>query len=251
MLSEYRNDIKAAHRWYQLAAKDWCKEALFNLGVFYEFGIGVKVDAELAEGYYQRAAIQGDKEALQRWQKLSGSNATLPDIKLVPIFNRRPWLDKSVLVKGAEFAALRDDVGRWWDVPFSKVKDFFEANNNQVDGKFFFNTGAVFIDDADGTVEHTGKHFEIAPDQIRNFEERGAWPAVEVWNGKKMCFVKANDRQAERNIILYYILVTGKDAFVDLNSGGVTIEMLNCDVRSTYKLMTDNQLLQPDLQKKE
>ena len=30
-----------------------------------------------------------------------------------------------------------------------------------------------------------------------------------------------------------------------------SIEMLNCDVRSTYKLMTNNQLLQPDLPKKE
>ena len=259
VLSECRNDIKAAHRWYQLAAEDWCKEALFNLGVFYEFGVCVKADAELAAGYYQRAAIQGDKEALQRWQKLSGSNATVPDLKLMPVFERKPWPDKSVLVKGTEFAALRDDVGRWWDVPFSRVKDFFEANNNQVDGKFFFNTGAVFINDENDTVEHVGRHFEINRDQICNFEERDAWPAVEVWDGKKMHFVKANDIQAARNIVLYYILVTGKDAFTDLNSGGKYEQLVTSEMKKEianrndgnsiipiYKLMTDELLLISD-----
>ena len=252
VLSECRGDIKAAHRCYQFAAEDWCKEALFNLGVFYEFGIGVQSDKELAAGYYQRAAIQGDNEALQRWQRLSGSEATLPDLKLIPIFDRRPWPDSSVLVSGTEFAALRDDVGRWWDVPFSKIKDFFEANDNQVDGKFFFNTGHLFVDDENNTVEHVGEHFEINRDQIRNFEKKDAWPAVEVWNGKTMYFDRANDVQAVRNIVLYYTLVTGKDVFTEMNSGKkfeevVTIEMANCDdgkgIMPLHRLMTESQRL--------
>ena len=75
-----------------------------------------------------------------------------------------------------------------------------------------------------------------------------------------MQFTRANDVQAVRNMVLYYILVTGKDAFKELNSGGkfeqvVGIEMANCDdgngVMPIDKLMTDNQLLQPDLPKKE
>ena len=246
VLSECRNDIKAAHRWYQLSAMDWCKEALFNLGVFYEFGVGVKADANLAAGYYQRAAIQGDKEALQRWQKLSGSNATVPDLKLMPVFERKPWPDESVLVKGTEFAALRDDVGRWWDVPFTKAKDFFMANSNQVDGKFFF-------------IGTNGNVRVVARAAIRNLDG-GFLPAVEKWDGTQMRVVTANDVRAVRNIVLYYILVTGKDAFAELNSGGkfeqvVGIEMANCDdgngVMPIEKLMTDNQLLQPDLPKKE
>ena len=80
-------------------------------------------------------------------------------------------------------------------------------------------------------------------------------PAIERWNGNEMQFVKANDVQAERNIVLYYILVEGKDEFAEMNSGKkfkdvITIEMLNCDdgkgIMPVYKLMTDHQLLIPD-----
>lgn len=252
VLAECRNDIKAAHRGYQLAAEEWCKEALFNLGVFYEFGVGVQRDSKLAAGYYQRSAIQGDKEALQRWQRLSDSNITVPDLNLVPIFDRNPWPDSSVLVKGMEFAALRDDVGRWWDVPFSKVKDFFVSNANLVDGKFFF------VKDSNNG--KTINHYEIRRDRIRSFDTKDSHPAVERWNGKEMQFIEANDVQAVRNIVLYYILVTGKDEFAQMNSGKkfedvVTIEMLNCDDGNggmpIYKLMTDRQLLKKDLQLQE
>ena len=211
VLAECRNDIKAAHRWYQLAAEEWCKEALFNLGVFYEFGVGVQRDSKLAAGYYQRSAIQGDKEALQRWQRLSDSNVTVPDLNLAPIFDRKPWPDSSVLVKGAEFAALRDDVGRWWDVPFSKVKEFFKVNANQVDGKFFF-----VEDSNDGK---TINHYEIRRDRIQDFDTENRFQAVERWNGEEMQFLKANDVQSARNMVLYYILITGKDEFAKMNSG--------------------------------
>ena len=67
-----------------------------------------------------------------------------------------------------------------------------------------------------------------------------------------MQFIKANDVQATRNIVLYYILVTGKDRFAQMNSGKkfedvVTNEMLNCDdgkdAKQIYKLMTESQHL--------
>ena len=106
--------------------------------MFYECGIGVKSDSKLASGYYQRAALMGDQEAQRRFEVVTKQAFSIPENGLIPVFLRKPWPDSSVLVKGAEFAALRDDVGRWWDVPFSKVKEFFKVNANQVDGKFFF-----------------------------------------------------------------------------------------------------------------
>ena len=244
VVAEHNNDFKEAHRKYQLAAEGWCKEALFNLGVFYEFGIGVASDLLLASEFYKRAAIMGDSEAKKRYQHTTGYQFENSDAILLPVFQRKPWPDSSVLVKGTEFAALRDDVGRWWDVPFSKVKDFFASNANQVDGKFFF------VDDSnDGK---TINHYEIRHDRIRDFDTKNRHPAVEWWNGREMQFIKANDVQATRNIVLYYILVTGKDRFTQMNSGKkfedvVTNEMLNCDEgkddKQIYKLMTESQHL--------
>ena len=249
VLAEQEKDFKAAHRWYQLAAEEWCKEALFNLGVFYEFGIGVAKDATAAAGYYQRAAEMGDAEARIRYREIENQDFGIPDAILLPVFKRNPWPDSSVLVKGTEFAALRDDVGRWWDVPFFKVKDFFEENANQVDGKFFFICSAsnVFCNIQ-----------EISRDRLKNVGKEYV-PAVEKWNGEKMYFVKANDRQAARNIVLYYILVTGKDAFTDLNSGGefeqvvtkeMENEMANCKdgngISPIHALMTEELLMISD-----
>ena len=236
VLAECRHDIKAAHRGYQLAAEEWCKEALFNLGVLYEFGVGVQRDTKLAAGYYQRSAIQGDKEALQRWQRLSDSNVTVPDFNLVPIFDRKPWPDSSVLVTGTEFAALRDDVGRWWDVPFSKVKDFFKVNANQVDGKFFFTCSTNNV---------WSSHKEMERGWLKNIGE-GYVPAVEKWNGEKMQFVKANDAQAARNVALNYILSTGEAKFNLLgpnikHEDILTDKVLRSD-DGMYELLTDTLL---------
>lgn len=253
-LAEHNGDIKEAHRWYQLAAEDWCKEALFNLGVFYECGIGVKSDLKLASGYYQRAGLMGDQEAQRRFEVVTKQAFSIPENDLIPIFQRKPWPDSSVLVKGTEFAALRDDVGRWWDVPFSKVKDFFASNANLVDGKFFFVKTVRFIDDDKGSIdaEIIERHYEVNRDQIRDFDEKNTYPAVEIWDGAEMQFVKAIDTQAVRNIVLYYILVTGKDKFAEMNSGKkfeevVTIEMANCDdgkgIMPLYRLMTESQRL--------
>ena len=211
VLAEHKGNIKESHRWYQLSAEDWCKEALFNLGVFYECGIGVKSDSKLASGYYQRAALMGDQEAQRRFEVVTKQAFSIPENGLIPVFLRKPWPDSSVLVKGAEFAALRDDVGRWWDVPFSKVKEFFKVNANQVDGKFFF-----VEDSNDGK---TINHYEIRRDRIQDFDTENRFQAVERWNGEEMQFLKANDVQSARNMVLYYILITGKDEFAKMNSG--------------------------------
>ena len=126
---------------------------------------------------------------------------TLPDVKLVPVFDRQPWPNKSVLVKDTEFAALRDDVGRWWDVPFSKVKDFFAANNNEIDGKFFF-------------IDTKGKVFTFDIETIKNID-KGCVPAVEKWDGTQLCFIKANDSQSWINITIFFVI----KRYLDISEG--------------------------------
>jgi TPR repeat protein len=85
VLAEKAGDINEARRWYREAADGWCKEALFNLGVFYEFGIGVICDLKLASAYYQRSGIMGDIEAQERFEKITCRPFSIPENGLLPI----------------------------------------------------------------------------------------------------------------------------------------------------------------------
>src|SRR2546430_1670593 len=57
-----KNEVKAFD-WYQKAAENGVKEAQFNLGVYYEKGIGTEKDEVKAFFWCQKVAENGDKEA--------------------------------------------------------------------------------------------------------------------------------------------------------------------------------------------
>jgi TPR repeat protein len=57
-------DFAEAARWYQMAANQGYARAKYNLGRFYEKGIGVGKDATMARRMMQEAATAGDPAAV-------------------------------------------------------------------------------------------------------------------------------------------------------------------------------------------
>lgn len=56
--------------WYRKAAEQGYAEAQYNLGVCYEYGIGVLTDRNKAFEWYNKAAVQGDEAAKHALKKL-------------------------------------------------------------------------------------------------------------------------------------------------------------------------------------
>src|SRR5262249_5694670 len=57
------NDYSEARRCFQIAAKQGRHDALNNLGVIYEQGLGVTKDLQASFGYYRQAAEKGNARA--------------------------------------------------------------------------------------------------------------------------------------------------------------------------------------------
>lgn len=56
-------DYAQALRWYQKAAAHEYADAQFQIGLLYKYGLGVKLDLEEALGWYRKAAQQGNLKA--------------------------------------------------------------------------------------------------------------------------------------------------------------------------------------------
>ena len=71
-ISRFAGDYIEALRWFRKAADKGHTEAMYNIGVYYENGDGVKQDYTEAMKWYRKAADRGDddaKAALERLEK--------------------------------------------------------------------------------------------------------------------------------------------------------------------------------------
>lgn len=60
-------------RWFRKAAEHGYAKAQYNLGAFYEAGIGVTKDTAEARRWYQKAAAQGYEKAQEALRQLGHS----------------------------------------------------------------------------------------------------------------------------------------------------------------------------------
>ena len=63
-------DYAKAREWYEKAAAGGNVNAMFGLGLIYEFGRGVAQDYAKAREWYQKAADKGNADAKARLAKL-------------------------------------------------------------------------------------------------------------------------------------------------------------------------------------
>lgn len=121
-------DIEQALWWYRKAIERHSPDALYNLGLHYEFGYGVERDDVFAAGCYQLAAKVGDKEAGLRWMGLKKKNSHLTGEEYLGIMRADPWPDQTAV---GRFSGFRDKLGRLKYVPCDKIIDFVAANNGR------------------------------------------------------------------------------------------------------------------------
>jgi hypothetical protein len=64
-------DKAEAVKWYRMAAEKGEAKAMFNLGLSYEYGDGVKQDHAEAVKWYRKAAEKGNQKAIRALERLN------------------------------------------------------------------------------------------------------------------------------------------------------------------------------------
>ncbi len=83
LFASHKGDYVSAFREFRSLAEKGHTKAQLHLGIMYEMGLGVKQDYPEAAKWYQKAAIQGDREAQKKiveMRKKGLSSASLPPV---------------------------------------------------------------------------------------------------------------------------------------------------------------------------
>ncbi len=83
LLASHKGDYLTAFREFRSLAEEGHTKAQMQLGIMHEMGLGVKQDYSEASKWYQKAAVQGDKEAhkkLIEMRKKGLSTTYLPPV---------------------------------------------------------------------------------------------------------------------------------------------------------------------------
>ena len=76
LLAAHKGDYLTAFREFRSLAEKGDAQSQVQLGIMYEMGLGIKQDYSEASKWYQKAAIQGDKEAQNRFLEMRKKGLT-------------------------------------------------------------------------------------------------------------------------------------------------------------------------------